>query len=144
MKSINDIKTEIESVLNKGIEQKLIDRSDYDKALTTFDEFSNSHPDYTFYSPREKMDQMGKQEDEKLKAEEQQLWNTLQPILDKAQAVHTSSAEENASILASAREADPLHASDFTSTELEKLRKLAPEEYKKHMGSDPITENVTI
>ena len=130
MKSINEIKTEIESVLNKGIEEELITKLDYDKALNTFDEFSNSHPDYIFYSPREKMDQMEKHEDEKLKSEEQQLWNTLQPILDKAQAVHTVSPEQAASILSSAREADPLHASDFTSTELEKLRKLAPEEYK--------------
>ena len=127
MKSITDVKTEIEEILNSGLAQKLITKIDYDRALNTFKDFSSTHPDYTFRSPREKME---KHEDEKLKSEESALWQSIQPILDKAQAVHTSSAEENASILASAREADPLHASDFTSTELEKLRKLAPEEYK--------------
>ena len=55
-----------------------------------------------------------------------QEWSTLQPILDKAQGVHHATKEE----LKQAREASPLYRSQFTPSELEKLKVLAPEEYE--------------
>ena len=64
--------------------------------------------------------------EEGLKAVE---WEELQPILDKAQGL-SSSHEEACERLRLARAAHPLHASDFSSEELEKLKVLAPEEYE--------------
>ena len=122
MKSITDLKTEIINILNTGLEQKLIDQPDYDMAITTFDEFSTSHPDYVFYSPKERR--------EAITTAEEKFWQTLQPILDKAQAIQPINPTQATEILRSAREYNPLHVSDFTSEDLEKLKVLAPEEYK--------------
>lgn len=57
-------------------------------------------------------------------------WDSLQPILDKAQGVTIPTAGENAKTLSSARAENPLLRTDFTEAELEKLRVLAPREYE--------------
>ena len=51
-------------------------------------------------------------------------WPQLQPILDRAQGIDDPAEE-----LKQVRAEKPLHASDFTEEEIEKLRRLAPEEY---------------
>lgn len=65
-------------------------------------------------------------EDEYKKGLACQTWDLLQPVLDKAQEVKSTTKEE----LKQAREAKPLYRSDFTVAELEKLKTLAPEEYE--------------
>jgi hypothetical protein len=52
-------------------------------------------------------------------------WEAITPILNKAQGIHAD--PDN---LKQAREKAPLHRSDFTPSELEKLKSLAPEEYE--------------
>ena len=52
-------------------------------------------------------------------------WETLQPFLNKAQGVQAAPDS-----LKQAREETPLYRSDFTESELEKLKSLAPEEYE--------------
>lgn len=54
-------------------------------------------------------------------------WPQLQEILDKAQGVDPLDPVEELKL---ARAEKPLHASDFTREELEKLKALAPEEYE--------------
>ena len=56
-------------------------------------------------------------------------WEEVQPILDKAQGVVMDISEEREKLRV-VRVKFPLHRSDFTESELEKLKRLAPEEYE--------------
>ena len=56
-------------------------------------------------------------------------WESLQPLLNKAQGV-TPTTEKANEELKHAREEAPLYRSNFTVDELEKLKSLAPEEYE--------------
>lgn len=53
-------------------------------------------------------------------------WEAITPILNKAQGITPTEKQS----LKYAREEAPLHRSDFTVDELEKLKSLAPEEYE--------------
>ena len=122
MKSIQCVREEVENIIENGICEKLITQADADTVAKIFDEFASSHPDHVFFSPKERR--------EAITTAEEKLWQSLQPILDKAQSIQPITTEQAAEILRSAREDNPLHVSDFTSEDLEKLKVLAPEEYK--------------
>lgn len=67
-------------------------------------------------------------QDEFVTALKFQSWEALQPILDKAQGIDPVDPAEDE--LKTAREENPLYFRDFTNTELERLKLLAPDEYE--------------
>ena len=69
-----------QAVLDYGLEKQTITKTDADMALNTFQMFLNFHPEHVFLSPRERCEKGYYRG-----PEESDFWDTIQPILDKAQ-----------------------------------------------------------
>ena len=86
----------IVAVLEHGTEAGRITEAEKNVAITTLQSFLSAHPGFSFTSPREKYrtshkkgekDKNGGREgaENSSATEEDELWSTIQPILDKAQ-----------------------------------------------------------
>ena len=75
----------MQAVLDFGIEKHTITQTEADTVLTTFQDFLYSHPKHVFLSPRESCEKRRNGSTGCESEEEAELWNTIQPVLDKAQ-----------------------------------------------------------
>ena len=75
----------IKAVLEHGLACNAISSAEANTAIAALQTFLTSHPDYQFHSGSEKKANSS--------ADEVQLWNTIQPILDKAQGIRTNTLE---------------------------------------------------
>ena len=68
------------AVLDFGIEEGNITETEASAALDCLQSFLSSHPGFAFLSPKERW-----KRGEKMGADERELWERIQPVLDKAQ-----------------------------------------------------------
>lgn len=70
------------AVLDYGLEEGNITDSEAAAALDCLQSFLSSHPGFAFLSPKERW-----KRGEKMEADERELWERIQPVLDKAQEI---------------------------------------------------------
>lgn len=72
----------IKAVLDYGLEKRNITAEEADMVLDCLQSFLSSHPGFAFLSPKERW-----KRGEKMGADEAELWERIQPVLDKAQGI---------------------------------------------------------
>ena len=98
---VDEREAPVRAILDHGLETGNITEAEKHVAITTLQSFLSSHPGFSFSSPQERYrtsgkngekDKNGGSEDAEnsgaensAAAEEEELWSTIQPILDRAQ-----------------------------------------------------------
>ena len=78
----------VRAILDHGLENGSITEEEKDVAITTLQAFLSAHPGFSFLSPRERYRTSGRNGEKYRRGEkesEDELWSTIQPILDRAQ-----------------------------------------------------------
>ena len=77
---VEDMEAPVRALLDFGLEKGNITDSEAAAGLSTLRSFLSSHPGFAFLSPRERYER-----GEKMGADEAEMWERIQPVLDKAQ-----------------------------------------------------------
>lgn len=85
---VDEREAPVRVILEYGTEAGRITEAEKDVAITTFQSFLSAHPGFSFLSPRERYRTSSKNGEKYRRGEkesEDELWSTIQPILDRAQ-----------------------------------------------------------
>ena len=79
---VDEREANVKAVLDYGLEKGNITAEEADMVLDCLQSFLSSHPGFAFLSPKERW-----KRGEKMGADERELWERIQPVLDKAQGI---------------------------------------------------------